>query len=235
MSGASFAYIGNELELFAAAKNWKNYVAQLIKPYIKGDVLEAGAGIGTNTNLFFTPEVKSWLLLEPDKNFSIELESKINEGVLPKQCTVFNGYTSQLQKKFDAIIYIDVLEHIEDDKKEIETAASLLNPGGHLIVLSPAYNFLMSPFDRAIGHYRRYNKHELVSKASAALSIEKIFYADSIGLITSLANKCLLKQQYPTKKQIAFWDSYIIPISKITDRIILHSAGRSIIGIWKKK
>ena len=104
MSGASFAYIGNELELFAAAKNWKNYVAQLIKPYIKGDVLEAGAGIGTNTNLFFTPEVKSWLLLEPDKNFSIELESKINEGVLPKQCTVFNGYTSQLQKKFDAII-----------------------------------------------------------------------------------------------------------------------------------
>lgn len=235
MSEASFEYIGNELELFAAAKNWKNYIAELIKPYIKDDVLEAGAGIGTNTNLFFTTEVKSWLLLEPDNNFCDELEKKKKEKLLPFQCTVFNGYTSQLQKKFDTIIYIDVLEHIEDDKKEMETAAGLLNPGGSLIVLSPAYNFLMSPFDNAIGHYRRYNKEELLSKANESLAKEKIFYADSFGLLTSLANKYLLKQQYPTKKQIAFWDSYIIPISKITDRIIFRLAGRSIIGIWKKK
>ncbi|MFT3681420.1 MAG: class I SAM-dependent methyltransferase [Ferruginibacter sp.] len=235
MSEASFEYIGNELELFAAAKNWKLYVASLIKPFIKGDVLEAGAGIGTNTNLFFTPAVQHWTLLEPDKNFCIEIEKRISDKILPGGCTVFNGYTNELNAQFDTIIYIDVLEHIEDDKKEIETAAALLRSGGHLIALSPAYDFLMSPFDKAIGHFRRYNKKELLSKAGDHLTNEKIFYADSMGLATSLANKYLLKQQYPTKKQISFWDSFIIPVSKITDKLILHSAGRSVIGIWSKK
>ena len=234
MGTASFEYTGNELELFAGAKNWKAYVAEKLKPYIKGDVLEAGAGIGSNTTLFFNPEVKSWLLLEPDKNFCSRLESMIANKQLNKKCTVFNGYTQQLTEQFDCIIYIDVIEHIQDDKKEIQTATDLLNPGGTLIVLSPAHNFLMSPFDKAIGHYRRYSKKTLITTGNEKISIKKIFYLDSIGLMASLANKYFLKQDYPSKKEIAFWDSVIIPVSKFIDRILLFKAGKTIIGIWEK-
>jgi len=235
MSEASFEYIGNELELFAAAKNWKKYVAELIKPYIKGDVLEAGAGIGSNTLLFITPEVRSWLLLEPDKHFSSALNNLVIEKKLPGFCSTFNGYTSELTKKFDTIIYIDVIEHIEDDKKEIETVTKLLNPGGRLIVLSPAHNNLMSPFDKAIGHYRRYSKKTLLALTNDKLITEKIIFTDSAGLMASFANKYFLKQEYPTKKQIALWDSYLVPVSKITDRILFHKTGKTIIAVWKKK
>lgn len=54
-----------------------------------------------------------------------------------------------------------MLEHIEADAAEMNKAAALLNPGGHIIVLSPAFQFLYNPFDKAIGHYRRYNKRML--------------------------------------------------------------------------
>ena len=189
MSEASFEYIGNELELFAAAKNWKSYIAELIRPYIKGDVLEVGAGIGSNTLLFITPEVHSWLLLEPDKKFCTTLNNLLQENKLPRICSVFNGYSANLSKKFDTIIYIDVIEHIEDDKKEIATATELLNQDGKLIVLSPAHNNLMSQFDKAIGHYRRYSKKMLLNTGNDKLSVEKIIFADSAGLIASFTNK----------------------------------------------
>lgn len=234
MSRAPSEYIGNELELFAAAKNWKQYVASIIKPFIKGDVLEAGAGIGSNTSLFFTNNVNTWVLLEPDKKFANILKTKLAENKLPNNCAIFNGYSNQLKKKFDCIIYIDVIEHIENDIGEITTAIELLNPGGHLIVLSPAHFFLMSKFDEAIGHYRRYSKTTLLKLANEKVRIKKIVYTDSIGLIASLANKFLLKQQYPTKKQIHFWDSYVIPASKILDRILFYNAGKTVIAVWEK-
>lgn len=234
MSGEAFEYSGNELELFATAKNWKQYVASLINPFIKGDVLEAGAGIGSNTAIFFNNNVQSWLLLEPDKNFAANLETMLAQNILPSNCKVFNGFTKELKTTFDCIIYIDVIEHIENDKDEITTAIELLNSGGHLIVLSPAHRFLISPFDKAIGHYRRYSKRTLLQLANEKVNPIKVFYADSVGLMASLANKFLLKQSYPTKKQILFWDRFIIPVSMITDHVLFYKAGKTIIAVWKK-
>ena len=59
---------------------------------------------------------------------------------------------------FDCILYIDVLEHIEDDRAQIDAAARLVRGGGHVVILSPAHHWLFSEFDKSIGHFRRYNK-----------------------------------------------------------------------------
>jgi 2-polyprenyl-3-methyl-5-hydroxy-6-metoxy-1,4-benzoquinol methylase len=237
MGNNQYQYIGNELELFASAKNWKRYVAQLIQPYIKGNVLEVGAGIGTNTILFFNEKVSRWLLLEPDKNFVGILQQNIQQKKLPQGCYAIQCYTSDLQEKeqFDCILYIDVLEHIEDDSAEVQRATSLLKKGGSLVILSPAHPFLMSPFDHAIGHYRRYSKKTMAAVSNENLAVEKIMYADSIGYFASLANKLILKQQYPTQKQIYFWDKWMVPFSIFTDKLFFFAAGKTIIGIWKKK
>lgn len=236
MQDDPYQYIGAELELFSAAKNWKKYIAQLITPYIHGDVLEPGAGIGANTRLFFNKNVSSWVLLEPDKNFCGILLKLLSSHKLPLICSVINGTTNDIKttERFDTIIYIDVLEHIEDDKSEIVTATNLLKQNGKLILLSPAHNFLMSPFDKAIGHYRRYSKKMLLSIKDERLKTVKIMHVDSLGFFASLANKYFLKQQYPGKKQIAFWDNWMIPASKIIDRILFYGSGKTIIAVWKK-
>jgi SAM-dependent methyltransferase len=233
----AYQYTGNELELFAKAGNWKRYFAGFILPYLKGNVLEAGAGLGSTTQILNNGSASSWTLLEPDGSYCRRLETMIKEQQLPGNCIVKQGDTFSLGKEplFDTIIYIDVLEHIEADKAEMEQAARLLKTGGHVIVLSPAHQYLFSPFDKAIGHYRRYNKKTLRATANAMLEEERTRYLDSTGLLASLANKWLLRQSYPTAKQIAFWDRYLVTSSTLTDRLCNFQIGKTIVGIWKKK
>ena len=104
----------------------------------------------------------------------------------------------------------------------------------HLVILSPAYNFLFSPFDQAIGHYRRYTTGMLRGIMPKDLKECRLQYLDTLGFFASLANKLLLRQHYPTQKQIAVWDRWMIPVSKWSDKIFFHSFGKSILGIWRK-
>ena len=232
-----YKYPGEELELFEAATNWKNYFAGHISSYLTGKVLEVGAGIGGTTLLLNKGEADYWLLLEPDETMQQILQQKINDKLLPSSCKTVQGTLDSLDKneKFDCIIYIDVLEHIENDAVELRKATDHLEEGGHLIILSPAFQFLYSPFDKAIGHYRRYNRKTLSAIQPASLTREKIVYLDSIGFFASLLNKILLRQSYPAKRQLRLWDQWMIPISKITDHVLFYSFGKSILVVWKKQ
>lgn len=229
-------YIGNELELFSKATHWKSYYSRLLKPFVIGEVLEAGAGIGETTPYLLNEHVSAWTCLEPDPALCQRIQSRIDLGELPEKCRIVNGTTNELPETstFDTVLYIDVIEHIEDDRSELRRAAGLLRSGGHLVVLVPAHNFLRSPFDDAIGHFRRYDRKMLRSVAPDSLHLRKMYYLDSLGLFASLANKFLLRNTMPTAPQIAFWDNVIVPASILTDRITCHRAGKTLIAVWKK-
>ena len=235
---SNYAYAGEELQLFSQAKNWKKYFAALIAPYLGKQVLEAGAGIGTTTHYLNDGKAGSaWILLEPDHGFCKELQKSVDIKILPSNCKVQHGIISSITGKdlFDTIIYIDVLEHIADDQQEINHAASLLKEGGYLIILSPAHSSLYSRFDASVGHFRRYDKQSL-GKLTAGTSLHtiRLSYLDSMSWLLSLGNKWLLKQSYPTKRQIHIWDTFFVPVSVITDKLLFHNFGKSILGIWQK-
>ena len=67
-----------------------------------------------------------------------------------------------------------------------------------------------------------------------SLTMQKMRYLDSLGFLASVANKYFLKQAYPTSKQVAFWDKYLVPVSKPLDVIINFGTGKTLIGVWKK-
>ncbi len=230
----SFKYPGEELVLFQQATHWKKYFSRQIKPYIKGNVLEVGAGIGSTTLLLNDGSTDQWLMLEPDAQLSAQLKSKIETKVLPGNCRLQTGTIDQLPSTFDTIIYIDVLEHIENDVEEMKKAAGLLRGGGHIVVLSPAFNFLYSPFDKAIGHRRRYNQKMLRNITPATLNLCSNRYYDTVGYFAALMNKLILRQKYPTLNQVKFWDKWMVPVSKISDQLFFHRFGKSIIAVWKK-
>lgn len=230
-------YIGNELELFEHATAWKKYYGKFLTPYFKGRVLEVGAGIGGTTSELCNGSQEKWLCLEPDPDLYAKLEGKIREGQLPACCSSLKGTTADLPQteKFNAIMYIDVIEHIENDAAELSRAKALLADGGYLVVLVPAHQSLYNQFDKAIGHYRRYNKKMLKEAAPATLQLEKIMYLDSCGLLASLMNKYFLKQDYPTLKQINFWNRCIVPVSKLTDVITNYNLGKTVVAVWQNK
>lgn len=229
-------YIGNELALFEKAQNWKNYYGSFFKPHLKGDVVEVGAGIGGTTLVLCNGDQKSWTCIEPDGTLTDKIQQLIDKKELPNYCSIVKGTLKDVSpaNKYDAIIYIDVIEHIEDDKAEVNLATQYLKPGGTLIVLVPAHQYLYNEFDAALGHFRRYDRKMLRGVVPAGMTEVKVFYLDCVGLIASLANKWFLKQSTPTEKQISFWDKVIVPISRIIDPLFANSLGKTVIGIWKK-
>jgi len=229
-------YIGTELMIFAKADKWKRYFSEFITPLLGQKVLEVGAGIGATTKILCKDRV-DWLCLEPDPILLAQIEEKVQNGELPAGCHTSTGFVSDLDEEalFDAILYIDVLEHIKDDRGELASAARHLIPGGKLIVLSPAYEALYSPFDKAIGHYRRYDRSSIAALTPEGCSIAKLIYLDSVGVFLSLANRLMLRQHTPTDEQIQFWSNNIVPVSKIVDRLTGYNFGRSILCVWEKQ
>src|SRR4051812_12539991 len=193
------AYIGEELDLFAHATRWKEYWSGLLRPCLGAEVLEVGAGLGANTPLLYGPAQQRWVCLEPDPRLTVRLRESCTHLFSGERVEVRAGTVADLapEERFDTILYIDVLEHIEDDGAELARAARHLRPAGRLIVLSPAHQFLFSPFDRAIGHCRRYSKKSLAAAGPASLTLEQLMMLDAAGLLASLANRLLLKQSLP--------------------------------------
>jgi SAM-dependent methyltransferase len=233
-----YHYIGSELELFSAATVWKGYFRRHIEPYLGDDVLEAGAGLGGTTKLLGRSGKgrERWVCLEPDAELARGLALAIERGELPGHCQIVVGTLDQVppDSRFDTVLYIDVLEHIADDRGELTRAAAHLKPGGHLVVLGPAHPWLFSPFDRAIGHYRRYTKATLRALAPEGLVLIRSLYLDSIGLLASLGNRLLLRRALPGPGQIAFWDKVLIRCSRLVDPLVGYSLGKSVLNIWKR-
>jgi SAM-dependent methyltransferase len=220
-------------------RNWKQYWSVILKPFLRGDVLEVGAGLGTNTRLLHgapSSPVRRWVALEPDSRLLDQLRGATLERVEPRLGTLANLDASEL---FDTILYIDVLEHIPDDIAELRRAAAHLNPkseASRLIVLSPAHPWLFSEFDGAIGHHRRYTRESLKAAAQGvdSLSLQRLWYLDSGGLLASAANRLLLRQSLPTLRQILFWDRVLVPFSRFLDPLLLHRLGKSVVAVWTR-
>ena len=69
---------------------------------------------------------------------------------------------------FDSVFAFNVVEHIEDDKLALENCYKLLKPGGHVVILVPAYQSLYNRFDKELEHFRRYTKKTLKAVISSA-------------------------------------------------------------------
>ena len=109
------------LSYFADATNWKSYLRAFLSKYIRGAVLEVGAGIGATTKVLYDGSQRSWVCLEPDPNLARKHREEMAQ--FPHTCkpeiVLGDIRTVDTRQRFDCILYIDVLEHIEDDHQEM--------------------------------------------------------------------------------------------------------------------
>ncbi len=126
-----------------------------------------------------------------------------------------------------------MLEHIRDDREELNRASARLAPDGVIVALAPACQCLYSAFDRHIGHWRRYTARRLRDATPASLALDRTSDLDTAGLLASLGNRLVLSQPLPTLRQVMFWDRWLVPVSRVIDPLIGHRAGRSVIAVWR--
>ena len=150
------------LESMSGAVWYNKWVLDKITPYTKGDILEVGCGIGNFTNQLI--ELGSVTAIDIQSDYIPQLSAELKGKALVGFGDIENGQYLFGNKKFDTIVCLNVLEHIENDSVALKNLRLLLKKDGHLILLVPSGMNLYGQIDRAIGHFRRYNKKDLVSQ-----------------------------------------------------------------------
>lgn len=144
------------LESMSQAVWYNKWTVKKFESFLKGDMLEVGCGIGNFTN-FLKKFGNVWAIDIVDSY--IKQTSRIEGGGINVGFgDIEKGKYFFTKQKFDTIVCLNVLEHIKDDKKALENMYGLLNKNGQLVLLVPAFDFLMGEIDRSIGHFRRYDK-----------------------------------------------------------------------------
>ncbi len=174
--------------------------------------------------------------MEPDAELAGRLERSLAVEPLEVPTRVCVGTVAQLDSgsRFDTLLYIDVLEHIDDDRSELAGAGERLRAGGRLVVLAPAHNALYSEFDRAIGHFRRYDRGMMRRIAPSGLVERHSEYLDAAGMLLSLGNRLVLRSGQPTLGQVRFWDRRVVPVSRVLDPLLGRMVGKSVLMVWER-
>ena len=223
-------YPGKELEIFDKAVFWRKYIYFLVRKYLKNGLLEVGAGIGSFTKNYKN-NFTNISLTELDKKNIKRLKKRFKNSKIK----ILSKFTSEIGKKFNTILYMNVLEHIKNDKKEINISLSKLNKKGYLIILVPAHNELYTKFDKEIGHFRRY-KNKFFKKLKLKNSkIIKLQYLDCLGYFLYYLNKMFYKDEvYPSESKIFIWDKFFTPLTFFLDKFLNYKFGKNILCIIKK-
>ena len=142
-----------------ANHDWWWYVAKrkllkfLIDKKIKekkfNHILEIGPGLGNNIQLL--KSLGSVDVLETEQEFIKYLKQNLGN-----QIDKFYYDLNNIEKKFDLIVMLDVLEHIENSQEFMENLKKYINTNGIIIIGVPAYVSLWSNHDKELKHFRRY-------------------------------------------------------------------------------
>ncbi len=229
-------YEGKDLESMAAADNYYNWIVKEFGEYIKGVVVEVGAGAGTFSEYILKRKPKQLYVFEPTAEMAPVLKKNLSKY---KNVTVINDFLGAkktlLKNKVDNVFYINVLEHVEDDQKELKIVFDILKPGGHLCVYVPALPRLHGSFDEQVGHYRRYVKKDVKAKLeSAGFEVKRVNYSDIVGIVPWFVNFKILKRRRLDSKAVATYDKLVIPAIRFQEKIVKPPIGKNIWAIAKK-
>ena len=225
-------YAEKTLENMNQAHWYNQWTLKKFENYLRGDILEVGFGIGNFTK-FLTKYRKIWAI-DIEKEYIrgtkklIGKKAKIGFGDIEKGKYFFGS------KKFDCIVCLNVLEHIKDDGSAIKNLVKLLKEGGLLILLVPAHSFLYTRIDEFIGHFRRYERENLLKKLSKeALKIiftRRINFVGAIGWF--IAGK-IFGMEYVGESNIKLFN-FFSPVILSFENILEPPIGTSLIIIAKK-
>lgn len=214
------------------AEQYTDWIISLFAPHLRGRILEVGAGQGTySARLATFGEV---VAVEPSTAQCDVLRQRL-DGVAAT--SVINGDLSAVPTTttFDAIVMINVLEHIPDDRDALRQCAELLSPGGRLLVWVPAFEALYGRFDHEIGHHRRYRRRPLDALVTGSgLRVDTLRHANLPGFFAWWLIVRVLRRR-PTSGGLAhFYDRRLVPLIRRIEARVTPPFGQSLVLIARK-
>jgi 2-polyprenyl-3-methyl-5-hydroxy-6-metoxy-1,4-benzoquinol methylase len=237
-TGVSLDATGEEtLIAFSKANAFNAWLSDLVLPWSKGHILEIGSGIGNISEIILQNNL-TITLSDLNVQYCSQLKNKFENratcrGIISLDIgeANFEEKHKTLLTKFDTIIALNVIEHIEDDRKAFENCKKLLVPGGRIIILVPAFTFLYNSFDKELGHYRRYTRNELSDKMQhAGFNVIHSQYFNMPAMFGWFISGSLFKMKIIPEKQLNFYN-YLVPLFKRIDALFQKKIGISLIMV----
>ena len=227
-----FNYSGTELDALAEAKNYYNWVVKQFEPFLGPTVVEVGAGIGTFSEyLLRSPKVQSLLAIEPAANTLPHLETRFSGS---KNVQVLRGYLKDHYQSIsaDALVAVNVLEHVEDDAEFLREAFSAIVPGGHLLLFVPATPAIYGSLDKVFEHHRRYTRASLRSVIEKAGWVpRRISYMNMPGIAAWFMAGRILRKTSIAPNDAKAYDRLMIPWISRLEALMPPPIGSNLIAI----
>ncbi|MHB1937799.1 MAG: class I SAM-dependent methyltransferase [Acidobacteriaceae bacterium] len=231
MSGPGTRYEGHaQLQAMAHAVRYNRYLAGLIRRFAgnPATVLDFGAGIGTFSGS---------LPIAPSRVTCVEPDAEARGMLAARGFRVAPDLHGLPDGAFSYAFTLNVLEHIEDDAAAVAGLYRVLAPGGRLFVYVPAFPWLYTAMDRAVGHHRRYRAPGLAALlARAGFGIEHVRYADVLGFFAALAYRVLARGGDGTldPRAVALYDRWVFPVSRVLSVPLGGMLGKNVWVVGRK-
>lgn len=229
------------LERFANAPAFNQWLYSSISRHCSGRILEIGSGIGNISGLLLKDHTQV-TLSDLRQVYCDKLQERFGkdthfEGAVQMDIAeeAFEEKHASLLGSFDTVIALNVVEHIRNDVKAINNCKQLLKPGGKLIILVPAYQWLFNAFDVELGHFKRYTLKELGTMlTTAGLELAHTRYFNLAGIPGWWLTGSVMKKKVIPGGQLKIFN-LLVPIFRLIDKVVLRKAGLSAIAVGIKK
>lgn len=224
------------LRIMEGAGKYNDWLFKQCEPYIGDRVLEMGSGVGNITSFLvdrdhvLATDVADSHLRELERQFGGFSNVKVSRLDFndPKAADSF------IEKDFDTVLSMNVLEHVENDGTALKVCHGILRPGGRLVLLVPAHNALYCDMDKNIEHYRRYDMGSLSrSVQEAGFKIVHRRHLNMLGALGWFVNGKVLRRQLIPSRQLRLFD-FIIKLLAL-EKWIQPPFGLSILLVAEKQ
>lgn len=218
------------------AANYFAWQSSLVGKELGRRVLEVGCGLGNFTGHLLDRDLVIAVDVEPECVQRLERRYADQDNLQALVCGLHDPEFLELARFHpDSCVCLNVLEHVEDDDAAVRALASVLVPGGVIVLLVPAFQALYGPIDQNLGHYRRYDRDAIRLLArGAGLRIRKLDYSNFIGFFGWWINARLLRLEAQSRTQIEIFDRFLAPAASAVERVIRPPFGQSLLAVLEK-
>jgi SAM-dependent methyltransferase len=230
------AYTVADQEKMKAAKRYFAWQSRLAQPELGGRVLEVGCGLGNFTEQLGVRELI--VGIDVDGNCLLRWRERFagRPNYVGMELNAEDPAFCDLARyEIDSIACLNVLEHIERDDLALLHMNQVLPGGGRVVLIVPAFEALYGEIDSRLGHFRRYSRRSLATAAQkAGLRVKQMRFMNTVGFLGWWANAKLFKRSEQAGGQIAFFDSYIVPVMSAVEDHVSPPFGQSILAVLEK-
>ena len=203
-----------------------------IASYLGQRVLEVGCGLGNLMRHLTDRELVAGIDPDLDSIEHLRLFYRGSTNVQTYPLDICDPKVLGLKaSRFDTVVSLNVFEHIQDDLLALRHVRELLESGGHLVLIVPAHSWLYGSMDRAIGHYRRYDKTLMSSKLAQTGFVPLVQkYLNAPGTLGWFVNGRVLRQRVPPSGQLRLFN-LLVPFVQAVERRVPPPIGLSLLTV----